>query len=107
MLNFPKQDFADCKAHNGQKYDTFEEALAATGILGRDEEADAVLEEMVDLRYTGAQLRFAFLILLQQDARPAELYRKYEKHLAKDFRDRGLARRDAENRLRSFLRGRL
>ena len=64
LLHFPKRSFEDCKRHNGRRYDTFEEATTAAGLLGKDSEADAVMEEMVALRYTGAQLRFVFLLLL-------------------------------------------
>ncbi len=65
------------------------------------------MEEMVELRYTGAQLRFAFPLRLQQDARPRHLYEKYESALLKDYLDRGKPLKLAQNELRAVLRDKL
>ena len=61
---------------NGRRYPSYEEALQATGMFSKCDEAHAVLDELIDLRYTGAQLRFAFIGLLEQEAQPIALYIK-------------------------------
>eukprot|EP00959_Pyramimonas_sp_CCMP1952_P036042 754249-Pyramimonas_sp.AAC.1 len=65
--------------------------MLATGMFAKDGEASRVLQELVDLRYTAHQLRFAFVAPLDLDATPVTLHNKFEKHLPKDFLDRGLA----------------
>ncbi|CAK0789466.1 unnamed protein product, partial [Prorocentrum cordatum] len=104
LLNFPKASFADCRTHNGKVYPTYEETLRATGQFVRDDEAHAVLDELIALRYTAAQPRFAFLVLLEQDAAPVSLYRKYERPRMKDFLDRGLGVRAAQKNPLALLR---
>ena len=59
---------------------------------------------MVALRYTATQLRFVFLLLLQQDAKPLSLYNTYERPLMKDFQDRGLSLPQARQELQRTLR---
>ena len=49
------------------------------------------MEDLVALKYTAAQLRFAFVVLLDQDATPVTLFQRFEKHLLKDFVDRGVS----------------
>ncbi|CAK0798148.1 unnamed protein product [Prorocentrum cordatum] len=88
QAEYAPASFADCRTHNGKVYPTYEETLRATGQFVRDDEAHAVLDELIALRYTAAQLRFAFLVLLEQDAAPVSLYRKYERPLMKGFLDR-------------------
>eukprot|EP00959_Pyramimonas_sp_CCMP1952_P020875 440244-Pyramimonas_sp.AAC.1 len=78
LLNYPENSFADCKQHNGKTYPSYEEAMLATGHFARSDEAHAVLDELIDLKYTAAQLRFAFLVLLDQDAAPISLYKECE-----------------------------
>ncbi|CAK0826544.1 unnamed protein product [Prorocentrum cordatum] len=99
-----RASLADCRTHNGKVHPTYEETLRATGQFVRDDEAHAVLDELIALRYTAAQLRFAFLVLLEQDAAPASLYRKYERPLMKDFLDRGLGARAAQKNCMVLLR---
>ena len=41
--------------------------MLATGHFHNDTEANSVLDEMIALKYTAAQLRFAFLLLLEQE----------------------------------------
>jgi len=104
LLNFPKRSWEECKCHNGRAYSSFEEAMLATGCFARSDEASQVLEELVALRYTGAQLRFAFLVLLEQDATPLTLYRKYEHVLLKDYLHGGLSMESAQRKLKQALR---
>ena len=59
---------------------------------------------MVDWRYTAHQLRFAFLLLLEQDAQPITLYKRFEVNLMKDYLDRGLGPEAAQLQLRKALR---
>lgn len=103
LLHQPKNDFGDCRKHGGKTFATFEEALQATGRFQRSDEAHAVLDELVALRYTGAQLRFAFLVLLEQEAAPVQLFKKYERHLMKDYLNRGLSPETAWRHLISAL----
>ena len=87
LLNFPKRSFADCARHNGKSYNTYEETLLATGHFARSDEADCVMQELIDLRYTVSQLRLAFVLLLHQDAAPVRLFSEFSHALMKDFRD--------------------
>lgn len=103
LLNFPKSNFLDCRRHNGKLYPSYEEALRATGLFASNEEAHAVLDELIALRYTAQQLRFAFCVLLEQDAAPITLFKRYEKHLMKDFLDRGLQPTTARRELLQTL----
>lgn len=89
LLNYAKLSFEDCKMHNQKTYSTYEEAMIATGYFAAADEPTRVLTELVQLRYTAAHLRFAFLALLEQDASPITLYKKFEKELVADFFDRG------------------
>ena len=57
--------FQDCLTPAGRTYASHEEAALATGLLTRKDEATKVLEEMDRLHYTGAQLRFAFVLLVE------------------------------------------
>ena len=104
LLNYAKASFLDCRTHNGRTYSTFEEAALQTGLFTRKDEATKVLEEMVQLHYTGAQLRFAFVLLVEQDARPKTLLAKFQKYLMKDFTDKGSKQRDAQEKLTLALR---
>ena len=61
LLNYPKLSFADCTVHNSKTFATHEEAMVATGYFAASGEPSRVLSELVQLRYTPAQLRFAFL----------------------------------------------
>ena len=79
LLHFPARSFADLRVQNGHVFPSFEQALLDTGILSGDDEARAVMQELVSLRYFPAQLRFAFLALLEQDARPQSLYTEFER----------------------------
>ncbi len=101
LLNFPKASWADCRQHNGISYASHEEAMLATGHFARTDEAHAVLDELVALRYTAHQFRFAFIVLLEQEALPLTLFRKYEGTLLKDFLDRG---RSVEHARQELLR---
>jgi len=104
LLNFSKQSFADCKVHNGRQYKSHEEAMHATGFFARNDEAELVLNEMIELHYTGSQLRFAFLVLLEQEAAPINLYKKYEHVLMKDFLDKGRSPATARKMLQMKLK---
>ena len=103
LLHFPKANYAECRKHNGKTYSSFEQALLATGHFAKSEEAHAVLDELIALRYTASQLRFAFLVLLEQDAAPQTLFKKYERCLLKDFLDRGLSLPTAKKELLKLL----
>ena len=92
LLQFPQTSWASCKEYNGKKYKTHEETMLATGHFAKNDEAHAVLDELVALRYTGHQFRFAFVILLEQEPSPVTLFAKYEKTLLKDFLNRGRSR---------------
>ena len=83
LLNFAKRDFLDCKRFQGVLFATHEEALLASGYFADKNEATRVLEELVALRYTAAQLRFAFIVLMDQDAAPVTLFKKFQTHLMK------------------------
>eukprot|EP00959_Pyramimonas_sp_CCMP1952_P225906 4723978-Pyramimonas_sp.AAC.1 len=78
--------------------------MLATGMFAKDDEASRVLQELVDLRYTAHQLRFAFIVLLDLDATPVTLYNAFEKPMLKDFLDRGLALPTAREELQRSLR---
>ena len=104
LLNYPKVSFEDCRRQGRRVYPSYEEALLATGLFSRTDEATYVLKELVELRYTAAQLRFAFLVLLEQDARPITLYKKFESPLMKDFLDRGLTSGHPKTELQRCLR---
>ena len=99
LLHFSKQSWDTCKEHDGRSFATHEEAMLATGHFASSDEAHAVLDELVALRYTAAQLRFAFMILLEQEAAPVTRYKKYEHILLKDFLDRGRSRSNAREEL--------
>ena len=103
LLNYAKNSFLDCRVHNGRTYRSYEEALVATGYFAAAGEADHVLEELVQLRYTAAQLRFAFLVLLDQDANPVTLYKRFEKQLMADFLDRGVSITSARISVQTLL----
>jgi len=104
LLRYPKHSFADCKRHNGKMHGSHEEALLATGLFSRADEANAVMQELVDLRYTAHQLRFAFLVLLELEAHPITLYQKFEGFLMKDLLHRGLSTEHAQQELKKVLR---
>ncbi|CAK0857922.1 unnamed protein product, partial [Prorocentrum cordatum] len=78
--------------------------MLATGMFTKDDEAARVLQELVELRYTAHQLRFAFVVLLDLDAKPTTLYNAFEKHLVKDFLDRGMTPSTAATELKRCLR---
>ncbi|CAK0805077.1 unnamed protein product [Prorocentrum cordatum] len=78
--------------------------MLATGMFAKDDEAARVLQELVELRYTAHQLRFAFVVLLDLDAKPTTLYNAFEKHLMKDFFDRGMTPSTAAAELKRCLR---
>ena len=63
-----------------------------------------MLEEMDRLHYTGAQLRFAFVLLVEQDARPRTLLAKFETQLMKDFINKGVSNAEARAKLNLALR---
>ena len=77
--------------------------MLATGCLAHSDEAYAVLDEVIALRYTAAQMRFAFLVLLEQEADP-QSFHKYSTHLMKDLLDKGLAVKSAHQELLRLLR---
>ena len=77
--------------------------MLATGLFTKQDEAAKVMEELVSLRYTAAQLRFAFIVLLEQDAKPITLYKRFENVLFKDYIDRGLSLESARDALRKAL----
>ena len=104
LLHFPKDNFRDCRTHRGVVHPTYEETLLATGVFGKNEEAHAVFDEIISLRYTAKQLRFAFLVLLEQDASPVTLFKAYERPLMKDYIDNGLSPDEARRRLIIELR---
>ena len=104
LLHFPQYSFADCRRHGSVTYETYEERMLATGFFARDDEASCVLGELVSLRYSSAQLRFAFLVLLDLDAHPTTLFNKFQTYLMKDFCDRGLSPAHAETELLKALR---
>jgi hypothetical protein len=85
LLNYEKHCFPDCTTHRGKTYSNHEEAVLATGHFCHKDEATRVLEEMIDMHYTTAQLRFAFILLVEQDARPRTMLQKFEKQLSHDF----------------------
>ena len=103
LLHYPKRSFDDCMRYSGRRYKSFETAARATGLFTKHDESFSVLQEMVDLRYTGAQLRFAFVVLLDQDASPNALYAKFETQLVKDHLDRGVSLSSARALLRKQL----
>ena len=103
LLNHPKSSFADCKQHANKTYGSHEEAMLATGYFADVSEATCVLRELVALHYTAAQLRFAFLALLDQDAHPVTLYKEFEPHLFQDFLDRGASVAAARRSLQALL----
>eukprot|EP00959_Pyramimonas_sp_CCMP1952_P055825 1166393-Pyramimonas_sp.AAC.1 len=49
LLRFAKTSFDDCLRYDGRRYPSYEEALLATGLFSRTDEARLVLQEMVDL----------------------------------------------------------
>ncbi len=104
LLHFPKADFNDCLCHNGTQYASHEETVVASRLLQASDESHAVMRELVDLRYTAAQLRFAFLVLLEQDAKPWTLFKAFAKDLMKDFLDRGIPQDAAHVQLLQILR---
>ena len=103
LLNHAKSSFDDCRCPGGKTCATIEEAMVSTGYFAGNDEAPCVLSELVALRYTAAQLRFAFVALLEQDARPVTLYKTFEKSLCKDFLDRGMSLQSARHALRVLL----
>ena len=72
--------------------------MLATGVMQHDDEARAVMDELIALCYTGSQLRFAFLMLLEQEAALNTLYHAYRHALMKDFLDSGLTPATAEKK---------
>ena len=52
------------------------------------DESDRGMTEMESLHYTAAQLRFEFLLLIHDDAKPHLLYERHANLLMKDFLDR-------------------
>ncbi|CAK0810491.1 unnamed protein product, partial [Prorocentrum cordatum] len=63
--------------------------MVATGLFTHEDETSRVMDELVSIRYTASQLRFAFVVLLELGAKPRTLHDKYEAHLMKYFLDRG------------------
>ena len=104
LLNFPKLSFDDCFFHAGRKHASYEAAITATGLFAADDEAHAVLDELVALRYTATQLRFAFLLLLEQKAKPIALYHKYERQLMNGYLSRRMSQDNARILLQTTLR---
>ena len=90
LLHFPKLSFDDCYRHgNNGRYASHEEAVVASGLLQATDESHAVMRELIAPRYAAAQLRFAFVVLLEQDAKPGTLFEHVHKDIMKDFQDRG------------------
>ena len=58
---------------------------------------------MEPLHYTAAQLRFAFLLLIHDDAKPHFLHERHANLMMKDFLDRGITKPDATHMLRREL----
>ena len=77
--------------------------MLATGLMNSNDEPNAVMEEMLALRYTGAQLRFAFVLLLEQEPAPITLFKRYERALMQDFLHSGKAVGTARALLRQHL----
>ena len=67
-------------------------------------ECHAVMRELVDPRYTAAQLRFAFLVLVEQEAMPWTLFNAFSNDLMKDFLDRRMSPDVARIKLLHVLR---
>ncbi|CAK0882770.1 unnamed protein product, partial [Prorocentrum cordatum] len=80
------------------------EVMHATGLFAAADEASHVLTEMVGLRYTAAQLRFAFALLLELEAAPVRLYTAFEKDMMRDYLHAGLSTTTAQTRLKDDLR---
>ena len=78
--------------------------MLATGLFAREDEATKVLDELVQLHYTAAQLRFAFTLLVEQDARPQSLFKNFESQLMRDFLNRGMMPKQAKESLKDALR---
>ena len=78
--------------------------MVASGLLQATDESHAVMRELIALRYTAAQLRFAFVVLLEQDAKPWALFQSVHKELMKDFLDRGSPYEVAKQQLLHALR---
>ena len=104
LLHFPKTDFEDCLCHNGRRYAAHEEVVIASGLLQGADEAQAVMQELVELHYSASKLRFAFLVLLEQDAKPWTLFNAFAGALMKDFCDRGMPCELARERVLQVLR---
>ena len=77
--------------------------MIATGYFAAADEATRVLTELMELHYTAAQLRFAFLALLEQDASPITLYKRFEKNLVQDVLDRGHSLPSARHSVQTLL----
>ena len=78
--------------------------MHATGLFAAADEASQVLKEIVGLRYTAAQLRFAFVLLLELEAAPVRLYNAFEHDMMRDFLHAGLSAPTAKTRLKDVLR---
>ena len=89
LLNYTKTSFHDCRVHGGVEYATFEATMQATGRFSKDNECDAIMKELIDLRYTARQLRFVFVLLLDQVPGPNTFYKCFSNSLMKDFTDKG------------------
>ena len=76
LLRFPKHSFA-CRTYDGVQYSSCEAAALATGGFTKTDETTAAMEELVALRYSAHQLRFALLVLLEQSAHPTALFPKF------------------------------
>ena len=103
LLDWPKRSFTDCLLHSGKCHATYEAVLTKIGYFASKDESDRVLMEMKSLHYTAAQLRFAFLLLIHDDAKPHLLYERHANLLMKDFLDRGITKPDAAHMLRREL----
>ena len=74
--------------------------MHATGLFAAADEASQVLKEMVGLRYTAAQLRFAFVLLLELEAAPVRLYNDFEKGHDAGLPPRRPVRADSEDSIK-------
>eukprot|EP00959_Pyramimonas_sp_CCMP1952_P167695 3504782-Pyramimonas_sp.AAC.1 len=77
--------------------------MLATGRFTNNTEAHDTMQELIDLRYTGHQLRFVFVLLLDQDCAPCAFYKRFAVALQKDFLDRGMSPAAAQLSLASAL----
>ena len=78
--------------------------MHATGLFAAAAEASQVLKEMAGLRYTAAQLRFAFALLLELEAAPVRLHNAFDKDMMRDLLHAGLSAATAEIQLKGAVR---